>query len=164
MRNPWNAESYHGAYSDSDPFWTNNPAAAKAVGFVKADDGIFWMPYDTYLKYFDTFTVAIDEKFAGHKVHKVNLVKRDNQFKIYNPTEQYVYISGDMYGDRLYPRAAKCKQDHGNTWFMLLDSRNQQIGDYSWISRQWGHGLVGGKSSSVPTKLPKGTYTIYMVN
>lgn len=160
MRNPWHAESYHGAYSDSDAFWTNNPGLAKQVGFTKANDGIFWMPYDTYIKYFDTFTVAIDEKFKGHKVHDITLTKRDNQLKIWNPVDQLVFISAEMYSARHYPRAYKCQKDiKSTTWMMLLDSNNQQLGGYAWISKQWGTGVLGD-----PVKpLPKGMYTIYMV-
>lgn len=66
MRNPWAKEAYKGPYRDNDPFWKKNPEAAAKVGLEKKNDGVFWMPYDNYVKYFNNFAVAIDERFKSH--------------------------------------------------------------------------------------------------
>ena len=62
VRNPWNREKYTGPYRDSDPVWTD--ALKKQVGGLdKADDGIFWMPYDNYFSTFYYTTVAMFDKY-----------------------------------------------------------------------------------------------------
>jgi hypothetical protein len=71
MRNPWNKESYHGKFSDSDGSWT---AAWKAeVNLVESDDGIFWMPYDTYVTYFRKTSVALTRSFAKTTSNDVSM-------------------------------------------------------------------------------------------
>lgn len=50
VRNPWAKESYKGAWRDSDPNWTASMKAA--VNLKVADDGIFWMPYENFVKFF----------------------------------------------------------------------------------------------------------------
>ena len=59
VRNPWNKESYHGKFKDSDPIWDSHPEWKKQVNLQKADDGIFWMPYKTFVSYYQYSTVAM---------------------------------------------------------------------------------------------------------
>ena len=49
MRNPWGSEKYKGDYSDDSPLWTK--ATKEAAGMTAANDGIFFVPIETYHEY-----------------------------------------------------------------------------------------------------------------
>lgn len=50
VRNPWNAETYKGPWSDKSSLWTDK--LKKEVNMVDADNGIFYMPYEKYITTF----------------------------------------------------------------------------------------------------------------
>ena len=53
VRNPWGGDAeWTGKYSDKSPEWSRNPAHAKELQLVAKDDGIFWMLWDDFRKYF----------------------------------------------------------------------------------------------------------------
>lgn len=56
MRNPWGNEQYTGPYSDDSKLWT--PELKKAFGYVKANDGKFWAPYEKFSTYFSTMILS----------------------------------------------------------------------------------------------------------
>ena len=43
LRNPWGSFEWKGNWSDNSPLWKQYPKVARAVDFVAADDGMFWM-------------------------------------------------------------------------------------------------------------------------
>lgn len=59
IKNPWSVEAYNGKYSDDDPFWTD--AMLKKVGHTLGNDGIFFMPFNQFIKpgYFKATAVSI---------------------------------------------------------------------------------------------------------
>ena len=61
MRNPWSSEGYKGAWRDDDPAWT--AAWKKQVNLVVANDGVFWMPYDNFIKFFSRTGVAFYDDY-----------------------------------------------------------------------------------------------------
>jgi len=72
MRNPWSSEDYKGPWSDNDPNWTE--AWKEQVNLVTANDGIFWMEWDTFMSAFATTDVALyfkDEDYQ-HKMFKLH--------------------------------------------------------------------------------------------
>ena len=62
LRNPWGSFEWKGAWSDGSKEWSKNPAV-KAMIRPKddANDGIFWMCYDDFLKHFDTVDCCVRE-------------------------------------------------------------------------------------------------------
>ena len=50
VRNPWAGEGYKGPWSDKSDEWTDS--YKEQLGYVNANDGIFWLPYDKYLEVF----------------------------------------------------------------------------------------------------------------
>ena len=50
MRNPWGKEEYKGPYSDSSKLWTAD--LKKQAGYVKANDGVFFIPLADFKKSF----------------------------------------------------------------------------------------------------------------
>lgn len=58
LRNPWGTMEWKGAWSDKSAKWTPEARAALNYGEEKdKDDGIFWMPYDTFFKYYATTAI-----------------------------------------------------------------------------------------------------------
>ena len=61
MRNPWSREEYNGPWRDDDPAWT--PEWKEQENLVKADDGVFWMPYKNFMKFFRKTGVAFYDDY-----------------------------------------------------------------------------------------------------
>jgi hypothetical protein len=63
--NPWSRDKFTGKWSDSSSLWTN--ALKKEAGWVKADDGMFFMDFDDYYKMFAESYVSMDSSdwFSG---------------------------------------------------------------------------------------------------
>ena len=51
LRNPWGEKEWTGDWSDNSPKWTDE--YKKFFGYVNADDGIFWISVNDYMKNFD---------------------------------------------------------------------------------------------------------------
>lgn len=58
LRNPWGSGEWNGMWSDNCPLWKLHPQIAKEVGFVKAEDGVFWVDITDFWKYFDRIQVC----------------------------------------------------------------------------------------------------------
>ena len=59
VRNPWGSEDYEGPYSDSDSTkW--DPTLQAAVEYVDADDGAFYIDYESFHREFDETTISYD--------------------------------------------------------------------------------------------------------
>jgi calpain-15 len=65
LRNPWGAFEWKGDWSDESPMWSKHPLVRTIVrpeSFAKgsdADDGIFWISWEDFLKYFDGIDVCL---------------------------------------------------------------------------------------------------------
>lgn len=71
IRNPWGSEVFHGAWSDDSPNWDQE--SKKEVGFVNADDGIFWTDIETYKRHFsETYINFNVDEWASDKFLKIN--------------------------------------------------------------------------------------------
>ena len=61
LRNPWGNFEWTGDWSDSSPLWKQHADVAKKCGVDPTkgavDDGIFWIDYADFLKYFDSVDV-----------------------------------------------------------------------------------------------------------
>lgn len=56
IRNPWGKFEWRGDWSDESPKWTEE--AKELVGFVEGEDGIFWMSFVDWSKYFVDLVVC----------------------------------------------------------------------------------------------------------
>lgn len=57
MRNPWASETYSGAWSDVDGRWTED--LRRQVGHSKADDGVFFLPINTFKAAFPNYYIGM---------------------------------------------------------------------------------------------------------
>jgi calpain-15 len=50
LRNPWGKGEWKGDWSDQSPYWT--PQMKKELYWESADDGVFYMNWNDFLKYY----------------------------------------------------------------------------------------------------------------
>jgi calpain-15 len=50
IRNPWGKFEWKGEFSDDSNLWT--PEDRQELNVQRANDGIFWMPLENFVKYF----------------------------------------------------------------------------------------------------------------
>lgn len=60
LRNPWGKGEYNGPWSDYDPNWKNvDPNEKKRIGYFEdKEDGIFFIPFETFWSEFRSITIA----------------------------------------------------------------------------------------------------------
>ena len=51
LRNPWRKHSWKGNWSDRDPIWKSSPQLEVELRPHGADEGIFWMEFEDFMKY-----------------------------------------------------------------------------------------------------------------
>jgi len=56
LRNPWGQSEWQYDWSDNSPLWT--PELKAQVGFENRDDGIFYMAFEDFLKYFSDVQIC----------------------------------------------------------------------------------------------------------
>jgi len=61
LRNPWGMKEWKGRWADDSPEWDDLPADAPdwMVNYTPEDDGIFWMLFEDFIRYFNTVYVCI---------------------------------------------------------------------------------------------------------
>lgn len=57
VRNPWGECEYQGPFSDQSKQWDRYPDLKKRAQLENKDDGVFWMRFTDFVKYFDTLTI-----------------------------------------------------------------------------------------------------------
>lgn len=85
VRNPWNSERYTGPYSDKSSLWTDK--TKKEVGLKVSNDGSFWLPFKTYIKYYWGVSVAMYQPYKGYKQLSIKQKTRSQTWTIENPAE-----------------------------------------------------------------------------
>lgn len=153
VRNPWSKEQYYGDWSDNSNKWTD--ALKKEVNLTNADDGIFFLPFKLYAEQYWGASVALYQPYK-YKQIDVELKERDVTYTLTNPSDQEMYVVGETYSDRNFPRTCNAN----NQYVLYLYSPNgEMVGQYGYIG--WaGWGFVGKAGQ----KLPKGTYEVQLVN
>ena len=91
LRNPWGGFEWKGDFSDGSDKWT--PDLKDYLGYVNDCDGVFFMLFDDFFKYFP-FTY-ISNYFSGNKYNFAKLRQTDNsyvvaKFNISNPCKVIV--------------------------------------------------------------------------
>lgn len=116
IRNPWSTEGYKGAWSDKDKRWT--PALLKQANHKLANDGIFFMPLEQFLRppYFRSTTAAITHKWTKVTKYNVKQTVKHLNIRINIPAAQKVYFVLENTNPRMYKN---CKKDNTfvNTFF-----------------------------------------------
>ena len=115
IRNPWGAYEWKGKYNDHDARWT--PELRMKLNVKTKDDGIFYMEYDDFYKFFDyTFISLVHDNYIysykkGRQDEKDSLLvtsfhvtKEDLELASKTPGNTYVYFSLIGKSKRFYYR------------------------------------------------------------
>ena len=73
IRNPWGKFEWQGEFSDNSSLWT--PKLRSELKVVTADDGIFWMPFESFVQFYEG--IGIIKVQPGH-VNNSIVIKRNN--------------------------------------------------------------------------------------
>jgi len=70
LRNPWGHDEWKGIWSDTSEIWT--PELREELGCSVEDDGCFFIPFEDYLKNYDTTAISIETN--SEKYQHTNIV------------------------------------------------------------------------------------------
>jgi hypothetical protein len=92
LRNPWGSWEWKGDYSDSSKLW--NDDLKKELGYVLSNDGVFFMTFEDFFKYFPyTFSCKYHDNFI-YSYKKLKPTEPTNmmcaKIHIYNNTKIYI--------------------------------------------------------------------------
>jgi len=118
LRNPNGANAWGGPYKDSDPFWTDNPTDAQAVGFTNKHPSIFFMSVVAFKGRFTDMDFNYDPtnwkhsywmaRGNGHWVGVPGITNecgstcKRTKFLVTSPIAQTIYISTYVQKHRQY--------------------------------------------------------------
>lgn len=93
LRNPWGKGEYKGEWAKKSSKWTES--LRKEIGIGAVDDGLFCMPFDAFLKYFNTYDICY---FHDNYIHSAKKVRgaQDSptlmQFSVTKPGFYYLTV------------------------------------------------------------------------
>jgi len=134
IRNPWSYGEWTGDWSDSSSKWT--AALKKEAGYVNSNDGKYFMPWKTYTENFWRSSIALYQDYAGTQVINYEGSARKVAYTFTNPVEQELYIVGESYSLRNYPRS--CNPDMAYELLTRNDvgAYNNWVEGYAMSSRE----------------------------
>lgn len=98
MRNPWGKKEWTGNWSDDSNSWT--PELKKQAGFDNsANDGIFFMEFKDFIKYFTDFQVCMYKDnyvYSSIKYAEKDLKKKSAYFKMKVSKSGHYYITSNQ--------------------------------------------------------------------
>lgn len=77
MRNPWGSFEWNGDYGEDKPIWT--PQLKAKLGYVKGDDGVFFMTFKEFTQEFNYFGIS----FFSESYHRQNFPENTNKSCFY---------------------------------------------------------------------------------
>lgn len=95
LRNPWGKNEWVGEWSDSDPKW-NDFDLRKLLDHDLGDDGVFYMLWKDFLKYYSDFQICYFHD--GYKYSAIGLTNEKNKtvglkFSIGIPGKYYLSLN-----------------------------------------------------------------------
>merc|ERR1712139_138657 len=104
MGNPWGKGEWKGEWNDKDSRWT--PALKAMLGHSSEDDGVFFMPYKSWLQYFSDFVVCYYHDSYQYSSLPISTTTRGYcyfAFDIQKPGEYY--FSLNQINKRFFPKS-----------------------------------------------------------
>ena len=157
LRNPWGEKEFIGDWSDKSPKWTNE--IKKKVNFDEAkDDGIFYMSYDDFIKYYaivevlkirEGYGTVASCKVKKTEAHKCQIIK----FVINE--KKHIFIN-------LYQKNPRIIRKNG-TYFnnptksFIILAKQESIDKYTYIKSV----ISTSVHSGIEVELETGIYLIF---
>lgn len=156
LRNPWGQFEWSGDWSDKSSKWT--PQLKKQLGWSNANDGTFWMPLSSYVKYFGETRVSMVHENYLYAATKIN-ISDPKQVAILpfiitqENTHGYISVS------QASRRSAKLKQTYDYAPVQLFVVRGTQSKVLQLIESSY---FIGRDVHVECTFAQKGEYFVYV--
>ena len=99
LRNPWGKTEWKGAWGDTSPEWTSQLKAQ--LGWENRDDGVFFMAYEDFLKFFDDIQVCYVRDLYKYNYQRITSNSRHAVYlKMTVQTEGKYYITVNQQSKR----------------------------------------------------------------
>jgi len=145
VRNPWGQTEWNGAWSDTSSMWT--PELKQRLQVENKDDGIFFMEYKDFLKYFDDIQICYTHD--NHKYHSQRVTSDANHavyFKVKIEQEGKYYFTVNQESKRKHSQNASYRYSTVN----IVVAKILGDGKYQYVT---------GNSRADKEVWAKGTYT-----
>eukprot|EP00828_Plagiopyla_frontata_P014815 TRINITY_DN1930_c0_g1_i4.p1 TRINITY_DN1930_c0_g1~~TRINITY_DN1930_c0_g1_i4.p1 ORF type:complete len:318 (-),score=36.10 TRINITY_DN1930_c0_g1_i4:75-1028(-) len=156
LRNPWGQKEWKGKWSDNSPLWT--PSLRKLCGHTtNADDGLFFMEYNDFKQYYDSFEICYyhDDYEYCFKKGKQQSLKNASCFEMNVQTSGEYYISVHQQSDRFFKEA----DNYNYSPIKLLLARKIDDNNYEYIN---GNQQLYDYEFWIKAQLQPGQYVIYV--
>lgn len=104
LRNPWGNSEWKGDWSDKSRVW--NAKLKEDLGHNDKNDGAFFMPYDQFCKWFDSFQICFykdDYKFSSFRFETQKNERLFFEFDITKKTEGMYYFCLNQISKKMFP-------------------------------------------------------------
>ena len=152
IRNPWGESEWSGDWSDNSTRW--KPNTKKQLNVVEQDDGVFWMAFEDFIKYFTNISICkiyTDYVYSFKKYNKIEANKM-NITTLEIDTETHIFIEMNQRNKRFITKSGKYLKNQTLMHLMLLDENN------NYIESKFSFDDI---SICIETTLPKGNYHIF---
>ncbi len=113
LRNPWGKGEWKGDWADNSPKWT--PNLKKELRFISQDDGVFYMTYNDFVKYYSDCQICYyhdDYKYSAISVQSDFSSRTGLRFNI--TKKGLYYLSLNQTNRRFFPKKKKYKYSNCN--------------------------------------------------
>jgi len=141
IRNPWGSNEWTGDWSDNSSKWT--PELKKLLNFSQGDDGVFWMDYNDFLKFYTSTHICkynnnfnyICEKYSFPKDSAFSLInikidKNTNGSFVLNQKNQRIYRNAknlENFSNRYCSMIVFRKEEQGFTYIGATCGRENRL-------------------------------------
>ena len=152
LRNPWGKGEWKGAWSDNDRRWTRS--LEREFNLEKKEDGIFFMDYDDFVKYYSDFQVCYyHDKYKYSALKIDNIKKSENVFLTFEIRRRgKYYFSLNQMNKRFFDKAKRYR--YSNLAYIV--SRRSNSGKAEYIGSQ----MKADKENWIGEMCEPGLYTV----
>ena len=159
LRNPWSYFEWKGRFNDDDEQWKIIPNLKEKVGFKNKDDGVFFMDFNDFVKYFPYTYVLKYHRSAFYKFKKIEQQSSSHmsccKFFLRDKTE--VTVGLHLKQPRFYSKVEDYQVQAAR---VILAKFSPETKEYSFISGEFGTNEV--LYTETTFKLSPGEYHIFV--
>lgn len=166
IRNPWGKFEWNGDWSDHSVKWTDE--AKDLVGFVEDEDGIFWMSFEDWSKYFVDLVVCCTRDGFKYSSHRMATTSGKNQHDFF--MKCHVDRAGDYSFGWHVTNDGALRDDYTVNFTVVWCQTEGKMNTKKLIGEDVGSQLVGEKSCTgyeaektiTLEKCKKGLYIVHV--
>jgi len=152
LRNPWGQTEWNGPWSDSSSNWT--PELKKRLHIENKNDGVFFMAYEDFLKYFDDIQVCyVHDSFQYTSKRVTSDANHAKYFKVKIEKEGKYYFTVNQESKRKHAQNSNYRYSSVN----LVIAKIQGNGQYQYATGN----SRADKEVWAKAKLTPGEYLVY---